>query len=77
MKLAKQLITVAEIFAKANEISLETLSKQLLGRSPRLREIKKGGGLNTSNWDDCMEFFSKNWPAGVKWPAGVIRPKKG
>lgn len=74
MKLTKQLIIVAEAFAKATEISMVTLSKRLFGRGDRFACIEAGDDLRTKKWEALMLYFSKSWPKGVAWPKGIDRP---
>lgn len=72
--LRDQLITVCTAYADANNISMSTLSTQLLNGGGRLQTIAAGGDLNTGKFEEAMLWLSENWPDGTKWPIGVKRP---
>jgi hypothetical protein len=74
--LRDQLITVCTAYASATDISMSTLSTQLLNGGGRLQAIAAGGDLNTRSFEEAMTWLADNWPENAVWPKGIARPRK-
>ncbi len=74
MMLREQIIVVADRYAEAAGIGRKRVSTIVLNRGSKLDDIAEGGDLTTGTFEKAMEWFSKNWPAEVDWPADVPRP---
>ena len=70
----KQLLLVAEKYARVTRVPLSVASSQVLGDSRALPRIKLGGGITVRNFWRALNTFSKLWPEGQAWPAEVARP---
>jgi hypothetical protein len=72
--LRHQLIAVADGFAAHRGLSRARVSTLVFNSGTALNRIAAGRDLNTKRWERAMLWFSRNWPEGAEWPAGVARP---
>ncbi|MEH2476222.1 hypothetical protein V1284_007666 [Nitrobacteraceae bacterium AZCC 2299] len=74
-ELRSNLIAVATAFADAERCGLSTVSRRCRNDSGffhRLFDETKSFTLRT--FDEVMQWFSDNWPAGAEWPVAIDRP---
>lgn len=66
----RNLIVLADAFAKATGLKLKTISRKAHS-DPRFFDSLKAGeiSLTIRKYDELIEWFDKNWPDGVKHPA--------
>lgn len=74
MRLTKQLLTVAQAYCDASEVSLARVSTIIFRDGKKFRLMEAGADLTTGNFEAAMAWFSANWPADAEWPAGIARP---
>lgn len=72
--LRDQLITVADLYCNARNLSRSRVSTIVFNAGLALDRIASGRDLNTGNWERAMRWFSENWPDGAEWPASIDRP---
>lgn len=73
MTLLDQLVSVAEVFRAARNLSASRTSTIVFGDGKILRRIGEGRDLTTRRLEEAMQWFSDNWP-DAEWPASVKRP---
>ena len=74
------LLILATIYAKANGLPLDKVSKRFYGQNGFLRSFKAGKvSLSLRKFDEIVDKFRADWPADTPWPslrAAIIeRPK--
>ena len=75
MILTEQLITVAQAYCKARNLSLARVSTLVFNEGKKLTAIASGSvDLGTRRFENAMRWFSSNWPSGCDWPRDVPRP---
>ncbi|QOZ25315.1 hypothetical protein [Bradyrhizobium sp. CCBAU 51753] len=75
MKLTDQLLTVAETYCSAKEISLARVSTLIFNDGKRFAAIQRGGNLGTDQFEKAISWFSERWDDNTPWPIGFPRPK--
>lgn len=71
--------TLATLYASANGMSLEAVSRKIYGNVQFIpRFLKDDRSVSVHIADKLIERFSENWPRGVPWPpledAIITRP---
>jgi hypothetical protein len=74
MNMRQEIVEVADRYAEALGIGRKRVSFIVLNRGSRLDQIADGGDLNTGTFESAMQWFSDNWPDGLDWPEGILRP---
>ncbi|WP_246708042.1 hypothetical protein [Bartonella sp. HY038] len=75
MNLREQLITVSDLYGKARGIGRMRVSTIVLNQGSKLDAIACGkSDVTTKTFEKAMVFYSQNWPDGVVWPEGILRP---
>ena len=74
MTLRDQLLTVANAYCSARDLSRSRVSTIVFNAGLKLDQIASGRDLATGNFERAMRWFSANWPDGLEWPEGVARP---
>lgn len=74
MILTDALLLCADTYCGARKIRRPTLSGLVFKDSRTLDRVAAGGSLTVRNFEWCMTWMSKNWPADLAWPQGVERP---
>lgn len=70
-----RIVELAETFAKARRLSLQSVSLYAAKRGGFLPALKAGQcGITLARRDAIIQWFSDNWPAGTAWPAEIPRP---
>jgi len=71
------LLSVARAFAKANDVTLETVSRQFHGGVYFLRDFENGSvTITLRKYDSMVKAMARHWPKGIAWPKGTIRLQK-
>lgn len=69
-----ELLTLANAFALAKNVSLATIGQRCLNDSSFLVRVSAGSNFTFRTFDRVVAWFSANWPEGTEWPAEVKRP---
>lgn len=71
------LMAVANAYAAARGIELTTLGGLMRrGNTNYFPNLAAGRvRMIAETYDECMVWFSTNWPKGTKWPTGIRRPR--
>jgi hypothetical protein len=65
----RNLIQIADAYAKATRVSRSHVSKAFYGRSNFLDEFARGTQtLSVDKLDEMVEAFRKQWPEGADYP---------
>lgn len=75
MTCTEQLLRLAQLYAEAEGITFTTVSWRVFGDTKKLDAVRTGSDLQTRRFEAAREWFSNNWPEGVPWPDGVVRPE--
>ena len=68
------LLIVAKAYGEAEGVRPETVSSRVFNDGKKLTHLRNGGKIWTDRFEAAMLWFSDNWPEGVDWPNGVLRP---
>jgi hypothetical protein len=63
-----------EIYAKARGISPSRVATIIFSSGAMYRRLTDGADITVGRFEDAVQWFSDNWPAGVEWPEGIRRP---
>ena len=74
MSIIESILSLSRAYAKAEKVSLTTVSWRVFGDTKKLRALESGGDLQTKRAASALQWFSDNWPARAHWPEGVDRP---
>jgi hypothetical protein len=74
MKLAQQIVAVADLFCQAKGLSRGRVATLIFNDGKRLDAIDQGSDLGTRQYEKAMAWLAQHWPEGVDWPDGVERP---
>lgn len=74
MTLRDKLLTVADAYAAARQLSRSRVSTIVFNAGLTLDRIASGRDLSTGNFERAMRWFSDNWPEGAVWPDKIARP---
>lgn len=82
MNLRDQLMHVTSLYAEAaskreKPLSVTSVSTRIFGDGKTLGRLASDhtARITTDNFERAIAWFSANWPEGLAWPAGVVRPK--
>jgi hypothetical protein len=73
--LRDQLITVADAYCLARQLSRSRVSTIVFNAGMTLDRIASGRDLATGSFERAMRWFSQNWPEEAKWPKNIERPR--
>ncbi len=73
-ELTDNLAACAAAFAGARGLELSTIGRLAAGDSRFFSRLTEGKTFTARKYDDVIQWFSDNWPAGAEWPEGVARP---
>jgi hypothetical protein len=68
------LIHLAAEYARLMGVEEKTVSNRVFSDSKKLAAMRAGGDITVGRFNEALRWFSKNWPEGADWPAGVPRP---
>lgn len=68
------LITCCEAYAKATGLSPARIGTLAQNQGAFFKRLHLGAGCTMDTYAKVLGWFSKNWPEGTSWPAGVTRP---
>ncbi len=71
--LGQQLLIAADGYCEATGYARATLSTMLFSDNKTLDRVANGGSLTVRNFEHAMRWLVTHWPAGRKWPQGVMR----
>lgn len=74
-RLRRELLTVADAYCEAKDLSLSRVSTLIFNDGKRLTAIREGKDLYTGRFEQALAFFSEHWPIGRAWPNGIERPR--
>ncbi|MVA27870.1 hypothetical protein GOZ92_26160 [Agrobacterium vitis] len=69
------LLRLSDIYSYATGVSEKTASYRVFGDSKKLAALRAGSDIGVNRFNSALGWFADNWPEGVEWPAGVIRPE--
>ena len=76
MSIIENILTLSRAYAKAEKVSLTTVSWRVFGDTKKLRVLQTGGDLRTKRAAAALQWFGDNWPEKATWPRGIERPSK-
>lgn len=68
-----ELATLAQIYIEATAVSPSALAVACSGNAKLFRWLFSGGDIKASSAEQASDWFDKNWPLHVEWPAAVKR----
>lgn len=74
-ELRQNLLRLAGAYAAKRGIGVPTLARTAAGDwrfFDRLRDDEKT--FTARKYDEVISWFSANWPEGLEWPNGIVRP---
>lgn len=71
------LLTLADAFIAATGRSEGAISSAALNESKKLARLRAGYGIDVDRFNAVLVWFDRNWPEGLAWPEGVVRPPPG
>ena len=69
-----QILTLVEILAAHRGRHETTVLIWAGGHARLFHRLKAGGGCNIKTAEKLIDWFDKNWPDDLEWPADVMRP---
>ncbi len=76
MDYRQRLLAVARGYCNATGLSLARVATKVHNHGAFFKRLEGGAGCTVDTYEKCLQWFSDNWPAGTKWPAGVMRPTR-
>jgi hypothetical protein len=74
-ELRQTLVTVAHAFVSASGCAMSTVSRRCRNDSGFFRRLSdQSKSFTARTFDEVMQWFSDNWPAGSQWPPCIDRP---
>lgn len=73
-ELRDHLFACARAYAAATNRELTTVGKLATGDGRFFDRLTEGASFTARKYDLTLQWFSDNWPAGLDWPAEVVRP---
>ena len=70
----ERLLQLARAYAAAEGVPLSVVSWRVFGDSKKIDVLVAGGDIFSKRRESAVQWFSDNWPAKTKWPAGIPRP---
>jgi len=71
------LLSVARAYAKAEQLSLETVSRRFHGAVWFFSDFESGKvTLTLRKFDEMLDQFAEQWPDNAEWPKGTIKLRK-
>ncbi|WP_299347733.1 hypothetical protein [uncultured Maritalea sp.] len=74
MKLRKALLTIANRYCAAKQLSRGRVSTIVFNSGMTLDRIDEGKNFTNKSYETALTYFSDNWPEGVEWPENIVRP---
>lgn len=68
------ILALSDAFAAATGLPETTISSRIFDDGKRLSAIRGGKGITLRRANEALRWFAANWPDGVEWPGGVVRP---
>jgi len=65
---ARDLLVLAEAYARASNRSLATVGRRACGNDGLFLRLAAGRGCNTRTLDKAAAWFAANWPPDQPWP---------
>lgn len=72
--LRHHLTACAAAYAAAKKLEGSTVARLSTGDWRFFERIDSGASFTARKYDAIMDWFARNWPSDVVWPAGVPRP---
>jgi hypothetical protein len=72
--LRRHLLTCAAAFEAATDRKTSTVARLATGDWRFFDRIGDGASFTARKYDEIMDWFAANWPAGLIWPSDVPRP---
>ena len=72
----QSLITLAETLIAHEGGSEATISNKITTNARLFQRLRAKKGCTVSTFGNAMNWFSRNWPADLEWPADVPRPTR-
>ena len=68
------LINLAETYVAHAGGSEATISNKITTNARLFERLRAKKGCTVSTFGTALNWFSKNWPADLEWPADIPRP---
>jgi hypothetical protein len=65
---AADLLTLAEVYARATRRSLATVGLRACGNDQVFQRLARGKGCHSTTLERAGAWFRANWPEGEPWP---------
>lgn len=76
-RLVQDLLRLADVYCAHEFRSSEALSGMVMGKGGFFARLKRGGDCTTATAERVLDWFAGNWPTGLDYPAGILRPNGG
>lgn len=73
---ATDLLKLAKALAAHHNWSLSTMGLYAANDGKFFVRIAEGGGCTLRTAAQIMQYFCRNWPSDLAWPADISRPSK-
>lgn len=71
-----RLLLLAETYAAATNRSVPRIATLIRNDGKFFAGLKQGRGCTVDTYEDCLQWFSNNWPPDLRWPTeAVARPE--
>jgi hypothetical protein len=74
MVTAHDLLSLARLYADAENVPLTTVSSRVFDDSKKLSSLQEGADLTLRRCGSALQWFSDHWPIGLAWPSETERP---
>jgi len=68
------ILTLARVYAEAEQIEIKTVSWRVFGDGKKLDALEGGSDIQLGRYNAALQWFASNWPETAVWPTEVPRP---
>ncbi|MFG1304194.1 hypothetical protein V5F34_08645 [Xanthobacter autotrophicus] len=73
-RLSQNLLRLTSLLAQATGRTPWSTLQRLTGKGNLIASIEAGNTFYVATYDEILQAYSNNWPAGLVWPADIERP---
>lgn len=73
-RFTQDILRLADAYCAHEFRSLDALSGMVVGKGGFFARLKRGGDCTTATAERVLDWFAVNWPIGLDYPAGILRP---
>lgn len=73
-RVTQDLLRLADAYCAHEFRTEEALSGMVAGKGGFFKRLRRGGDCTTATAERAMNWLAANWPHGLDYPAGIVRP---